>query len=440
MKILDIKEHQEIEYNQEDIVIFNKNKRILDEFGIKVNDKLKVGYFIGLFLFGNIAIKIHPKFNDDNIKIDIITMMKECLNHPIVSKYLSGCYKIYYDLPPINTDIDLCSELYIFIIHRYVTILKETLKHGLYKSFYKEENVLKGKVKGKLLIKDTLNIHLKENVKLKNQCKYETHDINNIENQILKYALKKAEVFSLSDKKYQSIYRDICIIKEKFNNVDSKIINNADFKKINKRIINKGYKESLRLAYEVIKILDGNIYGKGKINNIYPFYINMPELFERYCEVKLRIPFPLLKVGYKKGDKDSQTATKAQRPDFIIPKDCKTEPYILDSKYSIKYIDIEKQNDTDELIKEKIGKIKEHLQQLSLYARTKGIQSRAKAENSSEIKLCILYPVINEEHTEYDFKNMIKEGGIEDKYLSKNIENFYYLPVKLPIISNDKKG
>ena len=443
----DLQEHQKIDNLKEylidkkfDNVEVIKEKLINNEDKLKNydiiinNNRLEVGYYVGLCVIDDIIIKISPKFNDDNIKIDIMQMMYECLNHNIVSKHLSECYKIYYNEPPVKICNNICSDLYLFVIHRYVTVLKDTIKHGLYKSFYKEENILKGRIKGKLLINDTINIHLKENIKLKNRCIYEIHDVNNIENQILKYALQKAEIFSLESKN-QGLYKNICVLKEKFNNVDNKIIKEIDFKKVNKKIIHKGYKESIRLAYEVIKILDKNIYDNEKESNIYPFYINLPELFERYCEVKLREHIPSLLAGYTKGNRDSQTATKAQRPDFIIPKNrLETKPYILDSKYSIKYADIEKQNDTDELINDKIGKIKKHLQQISLYARTKKIQAYAKAYNSSEINLCILYPVANEAYTEYNFKNMIDEAGIENKYLSKNIEQLYYIPIKLPVL------
>ena len=311
------------------------------------------------------------------------------------------------------------------------------MKHGLYKSFYKEQNILKGKVKGKLLIKDTINIHLKENVKLKNKCIYEIHGINNLENQILKYALKKAEIFAITNTQKESLYKDICMIKESFNGIDDRIIKDMDFKKINKKIIHRGYKESLKLAYEVIKLLDKNIYNQGKFNNIYPFYIDMAELFERYCEVKIRkaIPHSILGAGYKKGDKDSKTGTRALRPDFTIKKnDVINTPYIFDSKYSIKYKYIEKQNDNEEEITEKIGEIKPHLQQLSLYARTKKIQEKVGAENSSDINLCILYPVVNDERDGYDFESLKINKEIEKKYISKQIEKMYYLPIKLPTI------
>lgn len=444
----DLQEHQKIDNLKEYLTnksidnvevikekLINNEEKLKNHYDIIINNnRLEVGYYVGLCVIDDIAIKISPKFNDDNIKIDIMQMMHECLNHNIVSKHLSECYKIYYNEPPVKIDNNICSDLYLFIIYRYVSVLKDTIKHGLYKSFYKEQNILKGKIKGKLLINDTINIHLKENIKLNNKCIYEIHDINNLENQILKYALKKAEIFSL-ERKEPGLYKTICVLKEKFNNVENKIIKEIDFKKINKKIIHKGYKESLQLAYEVIKILDKNIYNNEKESNIYPFHINLPELFERYCEVKLWENIPSLLVGYTKGDRDSQTATKAQRPDFIISKDgLEIKPYILDSKYSIKYADIEKQNDTDELINDKIGKIKDHLQQLSLYARTKKIQEYANAYNSSEINLCILYPVANEAYTEYNFKNMIDEAGIENKYLSKNIEQLYYIPIKLPVL------
>lgn len=165
----------------------------------------------------------------------------------------------------------------------------------------------------------------------------------------------------------------------------------------------------------------------------------MPELFERYCQVKLRkaIPEDSLKAGYKKGDRGSKTATKSLRPDFIIEKnDIIKSPYILDSKYSIKYEHIEKQNDNEDEIKEKIGDIKHHLQQLSLYARVNQIKAKAGAENSSDINLCILYPVVNNEAEEYNFEKLKENKEIENKYTSKNIEKMYYLPVKIPTIKN----
>ena len=274
-------------------------------------------------------------------------------------------------------------------------------------------------------------------MKLKNKCIYETHGINNLENQILKYALKKAEIFALTNTQKESLYKEICMVKESFNGIDDRSIKDMDFKKINKRIIHKGYKESLKLAYEVIKILDKNIYNNGRVNRVYPFYIDMPELFERYCEVKLRkhISDKFLKVGYKQDDKDSKTKIRALRPDFIITKgETINAPYILDSKYSVKYADIEKQNDSEENIKDKIGLIKDHLEQLSLYGRTKKLQEKANAENSSEVNLCILYPVISNETVEYDFEKLKEKSGIENKYNSKNIEKMYYLPVKVPTI------
>lgn len=433
-------EHEKKEILQEKAEILLKNISKLEDYHLELsNNCLYAGYNIGICSIEDIIIKIEPKFNNDNVKVDILKMLNECLNDRQVYKHLSECYKIYYNEKPICIENKLCNSLYLFIVHMFVKSVQETVKHGLYKSFYEEENILKGKVKGKLLIKDTINIHLKENVKLKNKCIYETHDINNLENQILKYALKKAEIYTLTNKQAQNLYNEICMLKEKFNTVDNKVIKEIDFHKINRKIIHKGYKESLKLAYEVIKILDKNIYNNGRVNRVYPFYIDMPELFERYCEVKLRkhISDKFLKVGYKQDDKDSKTKIRALRPDFIITKgETINAPYILDSKYSVKYADIEKQNDSEENIKDKIGLIKDHLEQLSLYGRTKKLQEKANAENSSEVNLCILYPVISNETVEYDFEKLKENKEIENKYKSKNIEKMYYLPIKIPTLKN----
>lgn len=452
MKVLnDLQEHKKIENLNEYLISKNidnidevkekiiKNEEKLKNYDIKVNNNsLEIGYYVGLCTIDDIIIKINPKFNNNNIKINIMKMMQECLNDKIVSLHLSECYKIYYNEPHVKIDNNIFSDLYLFVIQRYIAVLKDTIKHGLYKSFYKEENILKGKIKGKLLINKTNNIHLKENVKLKNKCIYETHDINNIENQILKYALKKAEIYSL-ERKYNDLYRNICMLKEKFNNVENRIIKEIDFKKINKKIINKGYKESLNIAYEVIKILDKNIYVEGKEEKIYPFYINLPELFERYCEVKLRKYIPSLKAGYTKGDKESQIKTGALRPDFAIPKNIneKIDAYILDSKYSIKYNHIFEQiNKGKKEINEKTGDIKDHLQQLSLYSRTKEFQKQLTVENSSDIKLCIIFPILKEENQEIAEEITIQDAKLLYNsyriYPSTKYEEIYYMPLEIP--------
>lgn len=176
-------------------------------------------------------------------------------------------------------------------------------------------------------------------------------------------------------------------------------------------------------------------------SNIYPFYINLPELFERYCEVKLREHIPYLLAGYAKNDICSQIKTGALRPDFAIPKsdEDKIDAYILDSKYSIKYSHIFKKiNKGEEEINEKTGDIKEHLQQLSLYSRTLKFQNKLCVDKSSDIKLCIIFPVLQKENQE-----IIKETENQEKkllcnnyriYPSKNYEEFYYMPLEIPCI------
>lgn len=218
-------EHKSIKIIQEKADVLLKHKKKLEDYRLEIsNNSIKTGYNIGVCSIEDIIIKIEPKFNNDNVKIDILKMLNECLKDSEVYSHLSGCYKIYYNEKPINIDNQLCNILYLFIVHMFIKVLQETVKNGLYKIFYKEINILKGSIKGKLLIKDTINIHLKENVKLKNKCIYETHDINNFENQILKYALKKAEIYTLTNKEAKSLYNKICILKEKFNMVDNKVI------------------------------------------------------------------------------------------------------------------------------------------------------------------------------------------------------------------------
>lgn len=139
----------------------------------------------------------------------------------------------------------------------------------------------------------------------------------------------------------------------------------------------------------------------------------MNELFERYCEVKLRKGeieelkeykvFP----GYQ--DKNISTEAGDLRPDFILVKG--NEYVIVDAKYKPIYDDEENKGDK-----------KGNLQQLSLYGRIKAeiLENHIRHNFGEEVKLkeqeaklYILYPT-NKSNSEPEdsnpFRNVYKIG------------------------------
>ena len=106
-------EHERKEILQEKAEILLKHKNKLEDYHLELsNNCLEAGYNIGICSIEDIIIKIEPKFNDDNVKIDILKMLNECLHDRQVYEHLSECYKIYYNEKPICIENKLCSSLY----------------------------------------------------------------------------------------------------------------------------------------------------------------------------------------------------------------------------------------------------------------------------------------------------------------------------------------
>ena len=129
-----------------------------------------------------------------------------------------------------------------------------------------------------------------------------------------------------------------------------------------------------------------------------PFSIDMPELFERYAEVRLREKYKdVLIPGY--GHKDGNSYTWGLRPDFIV----KNKRLIIDAKYKYWFSG----NDNDNF--------KDDFQQLSLYGREQKIREIIGLKDSNkEASILFVYPTISEKEVfeKIDNFNQIYKCGI----------------------------
>jgi 5-methylcytosine-specific restriction endonuclease McrBC regulatory subunit McrC len=135
------------------------------------------------------------------------------------------------------------------------------------------------------------------------------------------------------------------------------------------------YRHALDLAETILKWL-GTSPGtdaSGALTRIPPFFIDMPELFERYCEVLLRERYSDVRAGYGRYDRSETAAGKRKlRPDFVLP----SRNAILDSKY--KYWIEQGASNTD-------------YGQLALYGRHIPLLRQLGTE-TAEPELYLLYP------------------------------------------------
>ena len=207
-------------------------------------------------------------------------------------------------------------------------------------------------------------------------CSYQTYSEDTLENRILKAAYLKARGYLNSINAINGDLAEwISNIGVDMERVSTVRIYPTDFALTTVQRIRPDYRQALDLAKIILRTLgyDPTVEAaKDRIRYIYPYWIDMNELFERYVEVKLRKgEIGVLKdykvyPGYGYGEgipiedniKTDGKDVKKLRPDFILVKKEKDDLKIAigDAKYKEAYGN---------------GWKKEDLQQVALYGRIK---------------------------------------------------------------------
>ncbi len=382
------------------------------------NTQPRAGYFIGCRWFEkekNTFLRVSPKvkqIDNKTFAADYMKMFSECLKDPVVSatimKNPDKLYKIFFDEPSIEIP-DVKNEITPFLILHFLQLVKNITKKGLKKGYIKVTENLTSKIKGKILVNQTIKQNHFRNRLEKTVCNYQIFTINCIENQIMKTALMQCSKH-LNGIQNNNISKMLRQNIATFELVDSKEVFDSDFSKIKHSPFYKEYKEALKLSQMIFKRFGfslNSISSSSTANKIPPYYINMPELFERYVEVKLREVYG---DDIEDGNKLTGIAFK-MRPDFLL----KNSKMIIDAKYKYHY--------SDE--KELSVKRKDDYMQLSLYGREKKIREIiGLKESESEAKLLFIYPVLSDKTDEkLNFDN-------EDK--SPQFNNVAKLSINIP--------
>lgn len=365
-----------------------------------INKNLQANYFIGMRWLkceeeGNKkkgVLWVKPKKE----KVPYERILWKCLNHPVVNKHLDECYKIFPEEEPIPLPDDASDFITPLLITDFLVRVQKIVKKGLKKEFVSENSILNNKIKGKILVNSPIKHQLKRNAITQTHCSYQIHTPDCIDNQIIKAAILQAQKYiirfmpNMPEIKNLLYYNLIA-----FEGITTKSINPSDFSISNHSAFFKEYKPVLNLARLILKGLGFSINSDISLKDktVPPFYINMPELFERYCEVLLRNTYKSeVKAGYQRhGYSETRMGNRKLRPDFLIP----SKNMIIDCKY--KYWIENSENNAD-------------LGQLALYSRhiaTKQFNSKGEIPT-----LFILYPK-SDSSTIIDFENDSKEDVYE---------------------------
>lgn len=374
--------------------------------------KLNSNFYIGTdWLSKNeIAVYVAPKLNDEAQQTDYLKMFFSCLRHSDVATYTKNLYEIKFEEPYIEIEQkqDLLTPL---LVVQFLQLVKTIVRKGLKKSYYKVEHNLNAKIKGKVLVAQTLKQNIIKNKPTKTFCQYDEFGFNSIENRILKRTLVFVQKYLALFSDYSKLASPVinyCLpaFHEVDENIDLKTL-----KGITHNSFYKEYKEALHISSLILKRFGYNIKEidtlHNKIVKVPPFWIDMPKLFELYV-------LGMLKDKYFNNINFQIQGTYGQ-PDFVFVSD--NVKMIIDTKYKRKYQQEKYQA--------------EDIRQLSGYARDTKVLSKLgyiTAEEQDKVIDClIIYP----DQTASDKL----ADDLKEKQIS-GFTRFYKMAIKLPVISD----
>ena len=379
--------------------------------------KIRTHYFIGVDRIKSDVkpIYVEPKRNfgyeNDNIReVDYLKMLFTCLKHTEVANNIGKMVMIKWDEPTIEIN-QIKDVLTPFIIMDFLNVIRAIVKKGLKRSYYKTTKTLNGRIKGKLLVKQTMQIHLSKGNMLHNVCSFDEFGVDNKENRLLKKAIEFVKSYMSSSplmKDAHAVSDIINFVSPVFESVSSDI-EVEDIKQMKSNTLFKEYDKGIRLAKMILRRFSYNISNtvKQKIATP-PFWIEMPILFELYVLSMLRDRF-----------KDSvhyHTKTYGNELDFLLKGDNNNNNnnWVIDAKYIPSW---------------KWGVVTDNVRQVSGYARLKKVYTTLGIEYPAEIKCLIIYPDIEDGVTSFDNVNFADEVNELKAY-----HGVYKLGVKIPVI------
>jgi 5-methylcytosine-specific restriction enzyme subunit McrC len=378
----------------------------------KENDSvyIETSYFIGLdFISDDLSVIVEPKFdcNEKEFSIDFYKILFESLPYVKFSEDVSNIYHVDFSKPKIeiNQKDDFLTPI---LVVQYISYLDNICHRGLQKGYYWVENNLNNKVKGKILVKETMKKnHLNSNYN-KTYCKYQEFGIDILENRFLKFAFQFCVNYLNQFNKLKIINNfesRIGFIKSTFE----KVTMESTFRNplhIRKNPLFPVYESALKLANLILKRNAFNITNttKNKLET-YPYWIDMSKIFELHV-------LKLLRMTFKDGIY-YQKEYSGRIPDIILNID--SVKAVIDVKYK------DYTNRTVEI---------EDIRQVAAYARMKTIFSDLKMKNNEILDAIIIYPQVGSEIQSLDFETLKNK-------IELNYHNIFKLDVGIPIITNN---
>lgn len=374
--------------------------------------RVKAKFYVGLKWVKEreYAIYVKPKIPH----LDFMSMFMHCFNddnQELVNK-LGKIYNIDFDGKPINVESD-CIELTPLLIVHFLKLAQRIVQKGLKNDFIRTEDNFRGKIKGKVLLSQTIKRNYSSGRADRIICRYQDYSLDCFENRVLKKAL-------LFVKRFIEINPDISC-REDLNHIViyclgamTSVTDEVPLQQIKQFKLNslyKEYAEALRVARLILRRFSYNIdFVKQNVDRaLPPFWIDMSLLFELYV-------YSLLKKAY-----DHQIcyhlSTSGNEIDFVKYD----ENLIIDTKYIPQWQD---------------RILHDNVRQLSGYARNIALRKKIlkKDDDQTTILDCLIIYPSNNGRLRFDSNEKL----IHDKTFLNTYLKFHKLAVKLPTRGESK--
>jgi len=276
------------------------------------------------------ALRVLPKLPN----LTPVRMYAECMNDPVVRSHLDQCVYFYWDEPPITVE-DRNHPITLLVVMRYLGLLHELCRKHLRLMIIPVEANLAGRIKGRPLVPPTLRMNHAHGRLDRTYCRFQVQTIDTMPNQILAAALHQAiKYLQQSPLLYRELSHIMTFSANALSGVTLRRILPTDFQGLHYGGFLRPYREPHRWARLVLRLL-----GPDPLEDIKevretalpPLAIDMAELFERYCQVKLRkVSDQIVWAGYN--DCNLGSRPLQVRPDFLVRAG--NARWVVDAKYT----------------------------------------------------------------------------------------------------------
>lgn len=423
---------------------FNTSSHCFVYKGKESDFELKADYCIGLDWLGKTGryLYVEPKINskhaqlfnqksesdpeDDkwlpNLKttdnslfeLDYLQMLLQVTSVSESNEEIKELVQIDWLAQPIKIE-QKDDRLTPFLIVRFLQILKNIVRKGLKKNYYKVQENLNNRVRGKILVTQ----HVKQNV-FKNRftatyCEYQQFGYDHAENRFLKKVFQFATSYVENNKDLfgstsPDMLHTIDFCRSAFELISDKV-SDYELKHSKHNPFYKEYDDALKIGNHILKRFAYNITQTSNTEIATPpFWIDMPRLFELYVYSKMvaanSIDCKQIHFQFK---------TYGNALDILVSKP--GSQMVIDAKYKLHY---------------KHGQVHQDIRQVAGYSRLMKVRKQLNLNDKDDtnIDCLIIYP---------DMENGVNDlsfDTIKDKRQSiVAYHKVYKLGMKLPVIN-----